>query len=221
MSDEGYSFETEFQAVFIPKQKPPPEPAVTGEMGASISSHPPLGQVTQLKDGNLKFIVLLEIDDKDAQKPWEVALWHSSAGADWAETGLSLVKDGPAPTALQKPPPQKTRLYYQGALPVSSILNFTIKFRDSSDKPWRWTRDEQSIGDGTIVINSERDTIQAQTEFADVVKQLNVDLKVKTAVSQCPGTELWVIEAPVAAANGEESAYADYRLGVPWGGFLR
>lgn len=220
MSDENYDFEKEFQAVFIPKQKPPPEIKAAGEMGAAVSTYPPLGQVTQLKNGNIKFIALLEVDTKEATEPWELAIWQNSQGGDWTETTLSPLKDGPAPSSLQSANDQKTLLYFSSPLSVSTSLNFTIKFRSSSDKPWRWAKDEQSIGDGIIIINPESTSTQAATDFSEVVKDLNQDLNITRAASQCPGTELWTIEAPVKAAEGEESSYADFRVGVPWGGFL-
>ncbi|KAI1855650.1 hypothetical protein JX266_000515 [Neoarthrinium moseri] len=221
MSDEPYDFEKEFQAVFIPKQKPPPQPTVSGEMGATVSCYPPLGQVTQLKSGIIDFIVLLEVEEKDANDPWEIVLWQSADGKDWVETDLSRMKDGSAPSSLQIAPAHKSRLYFSASLAVASALNFTVKFRNNSDKPWRWARDEQSIGDGTIIINAEKTSAKTLTSFTDIVKNLNPDLTIARASSQCPGTELWVIEAPVNAANGEDSTRADYRLGVPWGGYLR
>ncbi|KAK9425724.1 putative Raffinose synthase Sip1 [Seiridium unicorne] len=220
MSDEVYDFEKEFQAVFIPKQKPPPEPIVTGEMGATVSSYPPLGQVTQLKDGNVKMLALLDVEEKDANEPWELAAWHNSGQEGWAETILSPLKAGPTPSSLQTAQAQKTRLYFSSSLPVRTSLNFTIKFRSASDKPWRWVKDEQHIGDGTIIVNPEKSSAQSSTDFSEVVKELNPDLKIASASSQCPGTELWTIEAPVDAAEGDTSTYADFSVGIPWGGFL-
>ncbi|KAI0126386.1 raffinose synthase Sip1 [Xylariales sp. AK1849] len=219
--EEPYDFGTEFQAVFIPKQKPPPEPVVTGEMGASVSSYPPLGQVTQLKNGNIKFIALLDVEEKDAKECWEVAVWHSAEGGDWAETILSPLKDGPAPSSVQTASTQKTPLYFSSSLAVSTTLTFTLKFRNGPEKEWRWARDEQSMGDGTVIINPEKSRAQASTDLADVIKDLNADLNVKKSASQSPGTELWTLEAPIGPAKGEESTYADFNLGVPWGGYLR
>lgn len=221
MSDEPYDFEKEFQAVFIPKQKPPPARIVADEMGATVSSYPPLGQVTQVKDGNLNFIVLLEVEEKDAKQPWEIALWHSYDGGEWAETILSVVDEGPTPSSIQAAQNRNSRFYFNSRVSVSSSLSFTFKFRNGPDHPWRWTRDEQSIGDGTIIVNTEMASRQMSTDFSNIIKDFNSDLKVKSVVSQCPGTELWSLEAPVGPASGEEAAYADIRVGSPWGGFLR
>lgn len=221
MSDEDYDFEKEFQAVFIPKQKPPPEPSIgTDEMGATVSSYPPLGQVTQLKKGNIKFVVIIDVDEADVNEPWEASIWHNAGNGDWTETALSRVNDGPTPTSLQSEQAKKIRLHFSSNLTVSNSLTFTIKFRGAADKPWRWVKDEQSIGDGTIVINPEASTAGNPTDFSAVIKDLNPDLKVSSLVSQCPGTELWSIKAPIAAADGDASSYADFRIGVPWGGYL-
>lgn len=219
MSDEPYDFATEFQAVFIPKQKPPPEPIAAAEMGATLSSYPPLGQVTQLKSPNVFFTVLLEIEDNDAQKPWEVALWHSSDDGEWSETALSPAQSGQAPSSLQSVKPNNTRLYFKASLSISSCLNFTLKFRNGPDEPWKWARDEQSMGDGTIIVNTQQSS--APGDFSQIVKDLNPNLNIQPRASQAPGTKLWSIEAPIGPANGEDSTYADLPLGVPWGGFLR
>ncbi|KAK8851880.1 raffinose synthase Sip1 [Apiospora arundinis] len=216
--DEPYDFATEFQAVFIPKQKPPPEPSAT-DMGVTLSSFPPLGQVTQLKTGNGRFTVLLEVGENEADESWEVAAWHSSDGAEWKEETMTPLKEGLASTSIQGVRTDNIRIYFTSSFSVSSNLNFTFKFRKGPAEPWRWARDEMSIGDGAVVVNPER--ALGTTDFADVVKELNPDLKVKSHMSQSRGTELWSIEAPVGAANGEDSTYADTRLGTPWGGFLR
>ncbi|KAK8132479.1 glycoside hydrolase superfamily [Apiospora kogelbergensis] len=218
MGDEPYDFATEFQAVFIPKQKPPPEPS-TEDMGVSLSSYPPLGQVTQLKAGNGRFTVLLEVEKNDADQPWEVAAWHSSDGDEWKEEPMTPLKEGLGSTSIQGVETDNIRIYFTSSFSVSSNLNFTFKFRKGPDEPWRWARDQMSIGDGAVVVNPER--ALGTTDFADVVKDLNPDLKIKSHMSQSRGTELWSIEAPVGAAKGEDSTYADTRLGTPWGGYLR
>ncbi|KAK8104231.1 uncharacterized protein PG998_011264 [Apiospora kogelbergensis] len=189
MGDEPYDFATEFQAV------------------------------TQLKAGNGRFTVLLEVEKNDADEPWEVAAWHSSDGDEWKEEPMTPLKEGLGSTSIQGVETDNIRIYFTSSFSVSSNLNFTFKFRKGPDEPWRWARDQMSIGDGAVVVNPER--ALGTTDFADVVKDLNPDLKIKSHMSQSRGTELWSIEAPVGAAKGEDSTYADTRLGTPWGGYLR
>lgn len=54
-------------------------------MFAKMICHPPLGQPTVVSAGqdSVDFIVVLE---GDAEKPWQVALWHDldSDGREWA-----------------------------------------------------------------------------------------------------------------------------------------
>lgn len=218
MSDEPYDFATEFQAVFIPKQKPPPEPSAT-DMGVTLSSYPPLGQVTQLKTGNGRLTVLLEVGQDEAAESWEVAAWHLSDGTEWREDAMTPLKGGLESTSIQGVETYNKRLYFTSSFSVSSNLSFTFKFRKGPAGPWRWAKEEMSIGDGMVVVNPER--ALGTTDFASVVKELNPHLKVKSHMSQSRGTELWSIEAPIGAAKGDDSTYADTRLGTPWGGFLR
>ncbi|KAK8121986.1 hypothetical protein PG984_010656 [Apiospora sp. TS-2023a] len=202
MSDEPYDFATEFQAVFIPKQKPPPEPSAT-DMGVTLSSS----------------LFSLEVGQDEAGEPWEVAAWHLADGTEWREDAMTPLKGGLESTSIQDVETNNKRIYFTSSFSVSSNLSFTFKFRKGPAEPWRWAKEEMSIGDGMVVVNPER--ALGTTDFASVVKELNPDLKVKSHMSQSRGTELWSIEAPIGAAKGDDSTFADTRLGTPWGGFLR
>lgn len=199
----------------VPKQKKP----TVKDMGASVSVFPPLGQVTQVQKENVQVTALLEVPTDQANHPWEVALWHSTGDDAWAETGLSpAIK---TPSTLQALDDSVSRLWFQGHIAVNSLLNFTVRFRSGSDQEWRWARDEQGMGDGTIVVNSVLTTDALPDDFGSILKGYDTSIQVKPAQSQCPGTRLWTIEASVEAAKGDDSAFTDVNLGVPWGGFLR
>ncbi len=77
------------------------------------------------------------------------------------------------------------------------------------------------MGDGVVVINDSLDKKDTHSKLPDLIRGLNPDFKWKSLTSQSPSTRLWSIEAPVDAAQGEESRVVDLPLGVPWGGFLR
>lgn len=132
---------------------------------------------------------------------------------------MTLLKEGLDSTSIQGVGTDNKRIYFTSSFSVSSNLSFTFKFRKGPAEPWRWAKDEMNIGDGMVVVNPER--VLGPTDFASVVRDLNPDLKVKSHMSQSRGTELWSIEAPIGAAKGDDSTYADTRLGTPWGGFLR
>lgn len=223
MASEEYDFAEVFQAVFIPKQRPPPDPLPEGTVMASISTYPPLGQVTQLKTSNVAFVAVLEVGESHANSPWEAALWHSAPAGQseaWVEHPLSPSDPDQVPSNLQAVS-SGSRLHFYGQLSIESALKFTVKFRSGSDQPWRWIRDEAGMGDGAIIINDNLDQKDTKSELPDLIKGLNPEFKWKTVMSQCPGTRLWSIEAAVEAAKGEESKIIDVPLGVPWGSFLR
>lgn len=200
----------------VPKQKKPP--AGLDKMGAAISVWPPLGQVTQVQRGNVGFIALLEVPTDQAKQPWEVALWHS-AGGDWNETILSPAER--TPSTLQTPNDSVVRTWFQGVVPVNSLINFTVKYRSGSEQEWRWIRDEHGVGDGTVVLSSNQTTEALSDDFNKILKGYDPSISVKPCQSQCPGTRLWALEASVEAAKGEDSTFVDFNLGLPWGGFLR
>lgn len=199
----------------VPKQK---KPSVK-DMGASVSVCPPLGQVTQVQKENVQVTALLEVPTDQANHAWEVALWHSTEDDAWAETGLAPTNK--TPSTLQTLDRSVSRLWFQGHIAVQSLLNFTVRFRSGSDQEWRWARDEQGMGDGTIIVNSILTTDALPDDFGSVLKGHDSSIQVKSSQSQCPGTRLWTIEANVEAAKGEHSTFTDVNLGVPWGGFLR
>ncbi|GKT43211.1 putative galactose dehydrogenase galD [Colletotrichum spaethianum] len=220
MPSDNYNFADVFQAVFISKQKPAPEP-VTDAMKAIIQSYPPLGQYTQVLNGRLTVTAVLEIPASRASEPWEVALWHSSDGAEWAETALSRVPDENAPTTLQTVPVHVQRLFFSASVTFNKLFQFTLKFRHNDSEPWRWTRDELGVGDATVVLNARPVLETVSKRFDDLIPGLNGAWEVKSLMSQCPGTRLWSLKAAVDGVEGDESKLANIPLGVPWGGFLR
>jgi hypothetical protein len=204
----------------VPRQRPAPQ-LDSDKMGASVSSCPPLGQVTQLQSGTVAWVAVLEVTEDLAGEAWEVALWHTAREAPdtWTETLFSLVKE--TPSDLQRAVPSSRRLYFGAEVPVSTSLTFTLKFRQGSDRPWRWTRDELGMGDGTVIVNGHKTTESVAEDFGSIISDLDPSLQVKPAMSQAPGTRLWTIEGSVPAAKDEVSAFADIKLGLPWGSFLR
>lgn len=221
-SEEVYDFGAVFQAAFIPRQKPPPDPLPQDVM-VSVSTYPPLGQVTQLKSEAVSFVAVLEAPQGQGSEPWEVAIWHSVASGkdpEWTEHGLTPSGEDQVPSTLQ-PIGDAPRLYFAGTLSVQTSLNFTVKFRPGPGHPWRWIRDEQGMGDGIIVINDDLDQKDTESDLPDLIPDLNPDLKWKSLMSQCPGTRLWDIEAAAPASQNDESAVVDIPLGTPWGSFLR
>ncbi|KAI0169148.1 glycoside hydrolase family 36 protein [Hypoxylon sp. FL1284] len=217
MSQDEHGIDSEFHAVCVPS---PSTPAPM--MHTKISSYPPLGQVTQLGEDStsFRFLALLEVGSEHAKDPWEVAVWHSSATGDWVETLLSPISGTDSPFSLQSISPSRTFLYFCGP-DIHSSLQFTLKFRNSRNQPWRWSREVSGIADGVVLITPPTPSNDAQTSLSDVIHGLNPDLKVEGAASQTPRTQLWTINADVGPSQDDCSAYTDIELGTPWGGSLR
>ena len=225
MASSTEDFAKYFQAVFIPKQRAPPDPLPEGIVMASVSTYPPLGQVTQLKTGDVNFVAVLDVDESDASshRPWEVAIWYTdgaNGSQEWVEYQLNATDSRRSPSDLQTAQ-TTSRLYYGAKLSIKSQLEFTAKFRSGPDQQWRWIRDEAGMGDGLVVVNDSLDRKDTQSKLPDLIQGLNPDFKWKPLTSQSPGTRLWSIEAPVDAAQDEESKVIDLTLGTPWGNFLR
>ncbi|KAI1103611.1 glycoside hydrolase family 36 protein [Jackrogersella minutella] len=191
-------------------------------MEVNISSYPPLGQITQLKDKSFQFIALLEVENDLIDNPWEVTVWHSSVDGDWSETPLSLIPDDDDYSLLPHAnKPSNTLLYFRAPFFVPSSINFTLKFRNGHDQPWKWSGDISGSTDGVVIFNPANPLLRMAVNLSDIIHGLNLELSVKPTASQTPNTQLWTINAGVSPAEDDRSTYADVELGTPWGGALR
>lgn len=226
MSDDLFDFVPEFRSVSIPRQKQPhaPSPAACpSTMDAPVSCYPPLDQVTQIEGPDVSFFVILHVEHKQAHASWQLCLWHSHACHEWQETPLSRAAASDAATVFfNASEDSKVPVCFRASLRLpSSPLEFTVKFRAGSDLPWTWVRDVQGSQDGVVIPRPPRSLTKTASDLSHVISGLNPQLAVKSVLSQAPRTELWTIEAVVAAASPQASSYADVTLGTPWGGSFR
>ncbi|KAI0109043.1 raffinose synthase Sip1 [Nemania sp. FL0031] len=189
-------------------------------MASKLYTFPPLGRVSQVPSELIFFSVVLEPVDHNAEKPWEICLWHSSDEQPWEEMVLAAVPRTESPAFLQPDSSSPTRIVYGGTLPMLLSLRFTIKYRSSPTEPWTWARDELGIDDGLVIMNA-KDQCLLTDDLSDIIHKLNPELKVRSVPSQTPRTQLWTIEAAAAPSENDISSYTDLELGIPWGGFVR
>jgi hypothetical protein len=189
-------------------------------MMVGLHTFPPLGRVSQIKSQAVSFSLILEVAKNDIEKPWEVCIWHSSGEQPWEETILSSAPTTHCPNFLQPGTLDCHHLFFSATRPLKTSLRFTFKYRSSPAEPWTWARDQLGVNDGLILKNAEGQHLLTD-DLSNIIQGLNPELKVTSVASQTPRTRLWTIEAPVAAAGEDESAFADVELGTPWGGFLR
>lgn len=209
-----------FQAKYIPKQKGPPA-SDAASMKAYISTHPPLGQVTQIGQSTSVFTALLEVDESRATDAWQVSLWHSE-GKEWRECPMDPVRNLSAhPTTLQASKPAfgspLHRLYFTTPLAIHLPTNFTFKFRNGSDQSWKWVKDHQGTQDGIVMLHSVTSQDAISSNLEDYIEGLNPVLHSKNCRSQSPDTTLWSVEATIEPAAGEKSTIKDIKFGLPWG----
>lgn len=209
-----------FQAKWIPLQSDPrPEPE--GAMKISITSYPPLGQVSVVSGSVAHFTVLLETDESRANGPWELSLWHSN-GTEWFDTPLKLIKDSATVSVRLGITDSRNKssvrgLYFIADLELESATTFTIKFRTGADQPWKWVKDQQGTFDGTAIPSSK--ILHSKTEeLRDLVGGLNSIFKASKVASDTPNTSVWSVTAPAKPAEGDKSSFADVKFGKPWSG---
>jgi hypothetical protein len=192
-------------------------------MMAVLASYPPLGRVTQTPRDEVEFFVVLEVNPDQLKSPWELALWYAVGhnGQVWKETPLPLAGEGAGLATMGTYDNARPQLYFSAPVPVTSSLRFTLKYRSGPQDPWQWARDGDGVDDGILISIPKQPNHSPQDEPEAVIVHLNPTLDVKSAMSQCPGTQLWTFQANVAGALGNDSMYTDIELGLPWGEFLR
>ncbi|KAL4810936.1 raffinose synthase or seed imbibition protein Sip1-domain-containing protein [Aspergillus unguis] len=181
-------------------------------MAVNITSYPPLGRVTSIKDTNIKFTVLLESDSQSESDAWEVQIWHNLGQDEW--TALPLEKSPSDVPAMGGPTARAgTRLVYEGEIShLSGPGNFTIRYKCKETEDWQWVNKEQNIDDGELVFLSEN--ADSAGDFSRYFDRLSPDIIIEGRKSEAPGAELWHLSGSVDAA-GEESGTADIALGLP------
>ncbi|KAK3987768.1 putative galactinol--sucrose galactosyltransferase 6 [Cladorrhinum sp. PSN332] len=191
-------------------------------MAAFITTYPPLGQVTKIKQFGIKLHAILEVAKNLETEQWQLALWHSdNNGEEWSETAFTPSEPGNHPSTLHKTDEPTARLHFVAKLAIDALVKFTIKFRRNPADDWRWIRDEQGLEDGVIVLASKPTQDSDQDDLPDLIQDFNADLKWKSHLSQTPRTRLWSIQVGVDGTESDKSTIADVPLGIPWGGPLR
>lgn len=207
-----------FQAKYLPSQEEPkPEHLFAGmTTKVLVSSWPPVGQVTESSNERVQFTVLLETDEEGASTNWDVAIWYLS-GDEWKEAPLSATTAGVKGnfTEVQG---KHHHSYFAGSLEITSTVTFTIKFRKSPEEPWKWIKDHQGAPDGVVLLKNPTVAIETVDDLGDLIEGLNPEFKIEKVRSQSPNTSVWNVEAPVAAAEGDESTLSSTKFGKPWSG---
>jgi len=187
-------------------------------MLAYISTFPALGQVTPIEKSTSFFTALLEVDESRVNDHWQISLWHSE-GKEWHEVPMDQsLKSSSHPTCLQLPSNSGLRkLYFTTPLAIHLPTTFTLKFRNGPNGSWKWVKDHQGSNDGIVMLKTVTSQDAISSKLTDYIENLNPALQTKNHMSQSPGTTVWSVEAPVAAADGTKSKFEDIKLGVPWG----
>jgi hypothetical protein len=197
----------------------PASPCLPEDMKVKLQSYPPLGQVTTLDKTGLAVTAVLEVPSHRCKDPWQIALWYSTDDSgDWEELTLSPLEVDEQPQAFQATTGHVERLFFVTELTLKSRVQFTLKFRSDESDDWRWTRDEQGLGDGVVIKTSP---VITSEDLGSLIPDLDNRWKITDCLSQAPRTKLWSLEAIVPAAEADASSFTDIYIGTPWGSFMR
>ena len=190
------------------------------KMKAIVCSQPPLGQITTTSETSTNFTVELEVDTFRENDGWEVSLWYTQNGSCYWEELVLRRSPTKKSQSLQLFNSTSHFLYFTADLPTTAPIDFTIKFRNAKDQPWKWVKDAQGMEDGVIILRPSADQ-GVSPDLKNYIKGMDPALRVQIERSQAPQTTLWSVTTFVAAAIGEESSFTDIKIGVPWGKFLK
>lgn len=159
-----------------------------------VQTYPPLGQVTPLQSGRVNLRAILEVSDPQQGAPWEIALWHSIDGAQWAESSLQPDDAADVPQCLQPQNPAVTKNHYILPLDFKKSLRFTLKYRQGREADWLWAYNEEGIPDGTLVVQEAQPISEDLNDLID----LGPEWEVASCLSQAPKTLLWSLQASIS-----------------------
>lgn len=196
-------------------------------MNIFISSYPPLGQVSVVEKVTTFFTVAIEVKPDHISNLCQASLWHSDGeDQNWLEECMSpWPNSSDPPIVLHASKKQQIygQIFFTAMLDIKLIKRFTIKFRNSPDQPWNWSRDLSGISDGIIIlkhISLEKDT---SDDLRYYIPGLSPLLQSNKSAGKYIGMVLWSIEASIEAARKDKSRWKTINFGMPWGkmGFLR
>lgn len=91
------------------------------------------------------------------------------------------------------------------------IVRFTLKFRTSSNDPWRWVNSQSSLQDGELYFQS----LNPPPDLTSYLQGTSADLTVESIPSEAIDTCLWSVTARVQSAQEKNSGYLNISLGTP------
>ncbi|KAL8690982.1 MAG: hypothetical protein Q9224_004277, partial [Gallowayella concinna] len=179
---------------------------------------PPLGQATIFPSNQdaVKFTVLLESSKSFPEQKWEAVLWHNGhENEEWKELALQETKDPEALLAIQSASrPQVYRRCFSAELVRPArpdAIQFTFKYRLSSDDTWKWANEYSNVGDGELYFQPET----PPDGLVNYLKDYSQDFSIEQVASETPHTLLWSLTTSVKAAEGKTSGITDTSLGIP------
>ncbi|CEN61868.1 hypothetical protein ASPCAL08516 [Aspergillus calidoustus] len=185
-------------------------------MSVSLTSYPPLGQVTCVKGEKINFTVILE---SDSEQDFEVQIWHNSESPEW--TALPLEKR-PSTSVPQltgnSPRTPGTRAIFSKEIPrpQSGTAEFTVRYRETSDADWRWENKEHGVDNGELVFTAvDLGSGASAEDFGKYFVDLSSDITVEVRKSEAPGASLWQLSGSVGPARHGHSGVAQIPLGIP------
>ncbi|KAF2436751.1 glycoside hydrolase [Tothia fuscella] len=95
---------------------------------------------------------------------------------------------------------------------MDNTVQFTLKFRPNRDSPWKWARDQFSLGDGSLYYQP---AIFSEHELPHFFADTSSMFEIQQLSAETPKTQLWSLTAPVQAASGDQSGNSTHILGLP------
>lgn len=185
-------------------------------MQIRIQTFPRLGDVTAVKSRKQTISATLEVPTHFTKKDWQVSLWHCIDGGEWQDKVLVPLAREDIPIDLKLS--SLSRLHFQAEVIFNDSIQFTIRFRDSSDQPWLWTKEEHGLEDGYIVSQSASTT---SPELRDLIPDLSAEWKISTLRSQAPDTRLWSLTTNISPSSADKSSFRDVEIGRPFTDFQK
>ena len=156
---------------------------------------------------------------------WEVEIWHNIGNCNWG--ALPLGKYPHLVTPIIGKGDERSYYNYTFSkelnLPLSGgHAKFTVRYRTGPDTLWQWANQQQSVGDGELVISPKHHGIETtmlesspRQHLSRYIDNLADQLSIHSQTSEAPHARLWSITGDAPAAQTCQSGTGKVVLGQP------
>lgn len=189
------------------------------KMPAMVATYPTLGQMTQLTTPQTNISCVLDVESEYVHEDWRVIFRYALISThEWKENDLRHAQanlfhaQGHKHTA-------RNQILFEADIHITDAITFHFKITRGSEESWIVATEDPKL-DSIILPPYRIQSCKNSRHINDYILHLNPDLRVRPLISESEsrGIDLWIVEALVEPAQGENAHMTQVMFGKPFGG---